>query len=155
MTELTDNVTEVIKIIVDATSDAVVKKMKPVIEKLPVKAEIVLHGETVTDNIKQAEEESIIEKIRAEISQKSDSIPWRNNDYDSGFVVALEWVLDDVISKYKPVQPKAKAGKWIRQKSYSGYTHTYECSECGRTIYAEDDDLTDFPYCHCGAKMEG
>lgn len=34
MTDLTDNVTEVIKIIVDATSDAVVKKMKPVVEKM-------------------------------------------------------------------------------------------------------------------------
>ena len=51
-------------------------------------------------------------------------------------------------------QLKTKVGKWIRQKSCSGYTHSYECSECGRTIYAEDDDLTDFPYCHCGAEMQ-
>lgn len=57
------------------------------------------------------------------------------------------------VEELPPIQLKTKVGKWIRQQSYSGYTHTYECSECGRTIYAEDD-LTDHPYCHCGAKME-
>lgn len=51
-------------------------------------------------------------------------------------------------------KPKEKIGHWIRQKSPYGDAHTYECSECGRTIYAEDRDLSDFPYCHCGAKME-
>lgn len=31
----------------------------------------------------------------------------------------------------------------------------YECSGCGRVVYAEDkEDLEDFPYCHCGCKME-
>ena len=59
-----------------------------------------------------------------------------------------------MLDELPPIQPKVKAGKWIRQQSHLDYTHTYECSECGRTIYAEDDDLTDFPYCHCGAKME-
>lgn len=42
-----------------------------------------------------------IEKIRAEIKTKYDSIPWRNNEYDDGWVEALEWVLFDVIDKYK------------------------------------------------------
>lgn len=51
-------------------------------------------------------------------------------------------------------KPKEKVGHWIRQKSPYGDAHTYECSECGRTIYAEDSDLSDFPYCHCGARME-
>lgn len=50
---------------------------------------------------------------------------------------------------------KGKKGKWIRQKSmYGGYDNTYECSECGRVIYCEtEEDLIDYPYCHCGAKM--
>jgi hypothetical protein len=44
---------------------------------------------------------NVLEKIRAEIKTKYDSIPWRNNDYDDGWVEALEWVFDDVIGKYK------------------------------------------------------
>ena len=47
-------------------------------------------------------------------------------------------------------------GYWIRQRGIYGLADTYECSVCGRTIYAEiEDDLKDYPYCHCGAKMEG
>lgn len=45
--------------------------------------------------------EPTLDKIRAEIKTKYDSIPWRNNDYDDGWVEALEWVLDNVIDKYK------------------------------------------------------
>lgn len=49
-----------------------------------------------------------------------------------------------------------KIGHWIRQRGILGFANTYECSVCGRTIYAEiEDDLEDYPYCHCGARMEG
>lgn len=48
-----------------------------------------------------------------------------------------------------------KSAHWIRQKSMHGYTHSYECSECGRVVYEETDDLSDYPYCHCGCRMEG
>ena len=41
-----------------------------------------------------------LEKIRAEIKTKYDSIPWRDNDYNDGWVEALEWVYDDVLDKY-------------------------------------------------------
>lgn len=30
----------------------------------------------------------------SEIKAKYDSIPWRNNAYDDGWIEALEWVLD-------------------------------------------------------------
>lgn len=41
-----------------------------------------------------------LEQIRAEIKTKYDSIPWRDNDYNDGWIEALEWVYDDVIGKY-------------------------------------------------------
>ena len=32
----------------------------------------------------------------------------------------------------------------------------YRCSECGRIIDLEHaETLNDYPYCHCGAKMDG
>lgn len=43
----------------------------------------------------------VLDMIRAEIKTKYDSIPWRNNDYDDGWIEALEWVFDDVIDKYR------------------------------------------------------
>ena len=55
--------------------------------------------------------------------------------------------------KYEPARPH---GEWIRQKTKYGYAHTCECSLCERVIYAPTtDDLSDFPYCHCGADMRG
>ena len=49
-----------------------------------------------------------------------------------------------------------KIGHWIRQKGIYGLADTCECSVCGRTIYAKtENDLKDYPYCHCGAKMKG
>ena len=34
--------------------------------------------------------------------------------------------------------------------------HRWQCSVCARTVATvKRDDITDFPYCHCGAKMDG
>lgn len=48
-------------------------------------------------------------------------------------------------------------GHWIKEKSIFGWDgHSYQCSECGRSIHldTEMEDLEDYPYCHCGAKMQ-
>lgn len=48
-------------------------------------------------------------------------------------------------------------GHWIREKSIHGWDgYSYQCSECGRSIHldSEVENLNDYPYCHCGAKME-
>lgn len=62
----------------------------------------------------------------------------------------------DRVRELPSVNIPNKTGRWIRQKSLYGYSNTYECPICGRTIYANDqEDLEDYPYCHCGAKMNG
>ena len=35
-----------------------------------------------------------LDDVKAEIKAKYDSIPWRNKEYDDGWIEALEWVLD-------------------------------------------------------------
>lgn len=54
-----------------------------------------------------------------------------------------------------PVTPQPKTGRWITVNKGLIVT-LYKCSECGRTV--KDDtgyDVTkDYPYCHCGAKMQ-
>ena len=47
-------------------------------------------------------------------------------------------------------------GRWLPIVSYN---NTYKCSECGRLLVDITDGLKmvakQYPYCHCGAKMDG
>ena len=61
------------------------------------------------------------------------------------------------INALPPVTPQPKTGHWIKEKSLHGWDgKSYQCSVCGRSIHLdpEVEDLPDYPYCHCGAKME-
>jgi len=54
-------------------------------------------------------------------------------------------------------QNKRKRGYWIKEKTINGWDgQSYTCSKCGRSIHLDTkvEDLTDYPYCHCGTKME-
>lgn len=47
-------------------------------------------------------------------------------------------------------------GRWMPILSYN---NTYKCSECGRLLVNITDGKNkvakNYPYCHCGAKMDG
>ena len=52
------------------------------------------------------------------------------------------------------VQPTRPTGKWIKMPLIeAGQTYSHECSLCGRRILITDVGLSEFPYCHCGARM--
>ena len=53
-------------------------------------------------------------------------------------------------------QPERKIGKWIEEER-GIHTTKYRCSVCGRVVWDDTgyDITTDYPYCNCGAKMEG
>jgi DNA-directed RNA polymerase subunit RPC12/RpoP len=54
-------------------------------------------------------------------------------------------------------QKRRKTATWIKEESPFGWDrHSYQCSKCGRSIHlnVEVEDLDDYPYCHCGAKMQ-
>lgn len=69
--------------------------------------------------------------------------------------------IKDKISK----QEQQRRGRWIYQSNDEHLkpcekVKFYRCSECGRLIsvapfYEVGKSLDEFPYCHCGAKMEG
>ena len=63
---------------------------------------------------------------------------------------------NEVINKLPSIQPERKTGHWIEMSSAN---HTYKCSECGRLLVNVTDGKNNiskhYPYCHCGAKMEG
>lgn len=50
--------------------------------------------------------------------------------------------------------PKPQTGNWLLTfQSTVHFYEEYKCSVCGREIKTYDG-LREFPYCHCGAKME-
>ena len=64
--------------------------------------------------------------------------------------------LDDWINSLPSAQPERIKGHWIEIASSN---HTYKCSVCGRLLVNITDGKNkvakNYPYCHCGAKMEG
>ena len=77
-----------------------------------------------------------------------------------------EYVDIEDIKALPPVTPKQKTGKWIYETGHFGndmyddsWYHIYRCSECGRTVEIDSQQYNKvaekYPYCHCGAKMEG
>lgn len=59
------------------------------------------------------------------------------------------------IKALPPAEPQVKIGRWIESTGQDDIGHFYTCSECGRYINLVcGAKLADYPYCHCGAKME-
>lgn len=80
---------------------------------------------------------------------------------DEAFNMAIE------VLEQEPKTEEHKVGKWIKYNTTEKFdffgdrvkVSSYECSECGRIISDIGEDvftnkLQDYPYCHCGAKME-
>ena len=89
MSELTDNDAKIIKIIVDETSDAVVRKLTSTIYR------------NNTDSL-----DCVLDKIRAEIEEGYCVV---NNDYDHGRNYGL-YMATQIIDKYK-VESEENNGK--------------------------------------------
>lgn len=53
-----------------------------------------------------------------------------------------------------PVTPQPKTGHWVKMPLVeTGQTYSHKCSLCGRRILVTNAGLSEFPYCHCGARM--
>lgn len=80
-------------------------------------------------------------------------------DMTDQFGVEHRVITEGVISMLPPITPKPKMGHWINVEDKTDwYDATYKCSCCGREVitpYELKNNLySDYPYCHCGAKME-
>lgn len=51
---------------------------------------------------------------------------------------------------------EVRHGKWIYCGHHEFHGHVFECSVCGRYLfaYSKEDVYLEYPYCHCGAKMD-
>lgn len=52
---------------------------------------------------------------------------------------------------------EVRHGKWIYKGHHEMMGHAFECSVCERWMFANSPDhvVEEYPYCHCGAKMDG
>lgn len=53
------------------------------------------------------------------------------------------------------VEP-VRHGHWIYEQYFGDYSlHVFKCSVCNRKISVnKKEEISDFPYCNCGAKMD-
>ncbi len=94
------------------------------------------------------------EPCRDAISRKR-VVEWLENATDD----SIEHAIDSNLEFIPPVTPQPKMGRWMYDEDKSDwYDTTYHCSCCKRTVvipYESQKDLyNDYPYCHCGAKMQ-
>ena len=90
------------------------------------------------------------------ISQKTDEWCTDCKEYDQErhccprFNRVIRATVEEVKANFTP-----KTGRWIEQEKGIHLTK-YRCSECGRVVWDDVgyDVCRDYPYCHCGARME-
>lgn len=100
-------------------------------------------------------------KVILEINAKALEIIQKDGITDNDNKINNVWVAGELFDAIDNaiILPanKRRTAKWIKEKSVYGWDgHSYQCSECGRSIHldTELEDLSDYPYCHCGCEME-
>jgi DNA-directed RNA polymerase subunit RPC12/RpoP len=81
----------------------------------------------------------------------------KQTEYDDipvGVFEATEKLMDTFMEVHRGIEKQELAGCWMKEETIYGWDgHSYQCSVCGRSIHldTEMEDLTDYPYCHCGS----
>ena len=65
-------------------------------------------------------------------------------------------VLDTICEIPTADVQEVRHAKWIYCGHHEFHGHVFECSVCGRYLFAnsKEDVCDEYPYCHCGAKMD-
>lgn len=77
-------------------------------------------------------------------------------NHDGFLYVPYKELVDGIKALPSADVVQVRHGRWLPIVSYN---NTYKCSECGRLLVDITDGLKmvakHYPYCHCGAKMDG
>ena len=79
-----------------------------------------------------------------------------DEDFTKAFVRGMELVKNAENETPTADVQEVRHGKWIYCGHHDFHGHVFECSVCGRYLFAnsKEDVCDEYPYCHCGAKME-
>lgn len=74
-------------------------------------------------------------------------------NFTQGYGDALSTVENEPTADVREV----KHGEWIYRGHHEVMGYSFECSICGRWMFANSPDhvVEEYPYCHCGAAMMG
>ena len=87
------------------------------------------------------------------MNQNNEKVLSEIDGYEKAMKTVHELILDnDLIENIQPV----KHGQWVHDGSgYDRRDNWYHCSECNRALNLIcGEKLEDYPYCHCGARMD-
>lgn len=85
----------------------------------------------------------------------NDLVDGRGNDED--FVKGYSEAINDLADVPAADVEEVRHAKWIYEDYHDMMGHAFQCSVCKRWMFANSTEHVpeEYPYCHCGAKMEG
>ena len=95
--------------------------------------------------------EAYLKKLYFEINKSG-----KYTDYECGLDDAYAYANDMELANVEP----ARHARWVPVTNAIHCDNEawvqYQCSDCGRVIWVDHnaESLSDYPYCHCGAKMD-
>ena len=89
---------------------------------------------------------------------KKEQSKYENNGYDewlNGILLVLDKAIDEIEDAPTVDAVEVVHGRWEQVQRWATKAK-YRCSVCGREIMsAVKVNIEKYPYCHCGAKMDG
>lgn len=83
---------------------------------------------------------------------RANSEVFENRAYADGWNAVIDIVLSAPTADVEEV----RHGKWIYKGHNDMMGYVFQCSVCGRWRFANslENVIEEYPYCHCGAKIE-
>lgn len=83
---------------------------------------------------------------------RANSKVFENMAYADGWNAAIDIITSAPTADVQEV----KRGYWIYKGHNDMMGYVFQCSVCGRWRFANSSEnvIEEYPYCHCGAKME-
>lgn len=92
----------------------------------------------------------VIKELENRIGFDTDNERYALSEYEKDFYKSALGLITNT-------QEPTTEAHWIKEETPHGWDgNSYQCSKCGRSIHIDPmiEDITiDYPYCHCGAKM--
>ncbi len=67
-----------------------------------------------------------------------------------------DWIISFIKTQPTADVEEVRHGKWIYKGHHEIMGYAFQCSVCERWMFADSikNVIGEYPYCHCGAKME-
>lgn len=136
------------------------RMIKSAIEETVAKWKERLEHEPCDDAISRKEvTQSRPEWLSEDVERDTDEQTVVDRAFNRGWNSCLKEFLKN-IKELPSITPQQRVGRWINKYAEDACGERYSywaCSECGRDVGFNlaniEDVLSDYPYCHCGAKM--